>query len=237
MNPPPPSWLPFVAAIATLTAALVALFKEDIVKTWRRPNLTMRIMLASPDCVRMPVVVRYRNAAPVATYVPEGQWEGQCYFFRLWIENKGHLGERVQVYVQSVSRQMGDGRSELVPEFIPMNLRWADSPDPDKPLIFESINPAMGRYCDFASVSEPTNPTEPLREGMAQGESTFNLQTQVTPNTQGNRLKPGNYTIRLLVAASNAKPKAFTVALEWRGRYIEETARMFGEAVKLTITG
>jgi hypothetical protein len=62
MNPPPPRWVPFVAAVATLTAALVALFKEDIVKIWRRPDLTMRIKLTSPDCVRMPVVVRYTEA-------------------------------------------------------------------------------------------------------------------------------------------------------------------------------
>jgi hypothetical protein len=115
-----------------------------------------------------------------------------------------------------------------------MNLRWADS-DPNKPLIFETINPAMGRYCDFASVSDTTNPTEVRREGMAEGEATFNLQTQVTPNTQGNRLKPGKYTIKLIVAASNAKPKSFTVPLDWSGRYMEDPVRMFGEAVKLTV--
>src|ERR1019366_9224195 len=95
----------------------------------------------------------------------EGRWTGSCYFFRLWVKNTGHLAERVQVYVDSVSRQMGDGRTELVTDFIPLNLRWADSP-PDKPLIFETINPAMGRYCDFAAVSGPTNPTEGLRDGM-----------------------------------------------------------------------
>lgn len=130
---------------------------------------------------------------------------------------------------------MGDNRAELVTDFIPMNLRWADS-DPNKPLIFEAINPAMGRYCDFACVSPPSNPTEVRREGMAEGEATFNLQTQVTPSTLGNRLKPGKYTIKLVVAASNSKPKAFTVALDWSGRYMEDPARMFGEAVKLTVT-
>ncbi len=110
-------------------------------------------------------------------------WQGYCYFLRLWVENKGYFAERVQVYVKSVSYQMGDGLSKIVEEFIPMNLRWADSPDPSRPIIFESINPSMGRYCDFATVSDPTNTTERIREGMANGESTFNLQTQVTPNT------------------------------------------------------
>ena len=244
MNPPSPSWVPFVAAAATLIAALVALFKEDVVKLWRRPKLSLRMLLAAPDCVQMPVEVRYRVLIPADMYMPpasgtnavapiregEGRWTGNCYYFRLWIANAGHLAERVQVYVDSIRREMGDGRSELVTDFIPMNLRWADSPD--KPIIFETINPAMGRYCDFGAVSEPSNPTEPLRNGMRQGESTFNLQTQVAPNTQGNRLKPGKYTIKLLVAASNSKPKAFTITLDWAGQYMADSARMFGEAVR-----
>jgi len=225
---PPPYWVPFVAAGATLIAALVALFKEDVVKLWRRPKLTLRILLESPDCVLMPVAV-----VSGTTLI----WQGNCYFLRLWVENKGYFAERVQVYVKSASYQVGDGRSKIVEEFIPMNLRWADSPDPAKPLIFESINPFMGRYCDLATVSDPTNTTEAIREGMAAGESTFNLQTQATPNTQGNRLRPNSYVIELLVAASNAKPTAYTISLEWKGRYIEDPARMFGEGVKLKIDG
>jgi hypothetical protein len=223
----PPYWVPFVAAGATLIAALVALFKEDVVKLWRRPKLSIRMLLESPDCVLMPVTV-----VTGTTVV----WEGYCYFLRLWVENKGNFAERVQVYVKSVSYQMGDGRSKIVEEFIPMNLRWADSPDPSRPIIFESINPSMGRYCDFATVSDPANTTERIRQGMETGESTFSLQTQVTPNTQGNRLRPNNYIIELLVAASNAKPKKYTVTLEWKGRYIQDPSRMFGEGMKLKIT-
>jgi hypothetical protein len=234
--------VPFVAATATLIAACVALFKEDIVKLWRRPALSLRLLLGAPDSVQMPIVVTYIYRLPEPEVPPgspaerQGRWTGDCYFFRLWVKNSGHLAERVQVYVDSVSRQLGDGRPQLMTDFIPMNLHWSDSP-PDKPIIFETINPAMGRYCDFGAVSGPTNPTESLREGMTAGESTFNLQTQVTPNTQGNRLKPGRYTIKLLVAASNAKPKAFNVTLDWSGRYMEESARMFGEGIReLTIT-
>jgi hypothetical protein len=163
-------------------------------------------------------------------------WRGKCYYFRLWVENRGHLAERIQVYVNSVSHQMGDGRCEIVPEFIPMNLRWADSPE-SKPLIFETLNPYMGKHCDFGTVSPTTNPTETIREGINQGESTFNLQTEVFSNNEVHRLKPGKYNIELLVAASNAKPKTFTVNLEWNGRFEETTARMFVESVKVKIAG
>jgi len=59
-----------VAAAATLIAALVALFKEDFVKLWRRPSLSIRMLLAAPDCVQMPVEVRYRVSIPADMYVP-----------------------------------------------------------------------------------------------------------------------------------------------------------------------
>ena len=93
MNPPPPSWVPFVAATATLIAALVALFKEDVAKLWRRPNLRLRITLGAPDCVLMQVVVRYEYLAVPNVYanraaVTSGvggdrelrEWHGSCYF-------------------------------------------------------------------------------------------------------------------------------------------------------------
>jgi hypothetical protein len=64
MNPPLASWVAFVAAAATLIAALVALFKKDFVKLLRRPELSMRMLLAAPDCVQMPVEVRCRVSIP-----------------------------------------------------------------------------------------------------------------------------------------------------------------------------
>ncbi len=75
--------------IVTTGAVIVALFKEDIVKQWRRPELQIRMLLESPDCVQMPVSVTIGDSLA---------WQGKCYFFRLWVENKGHFAERVQVY-------------------------------------------------------------------------------------------------------------------------------------------
>lgn len=103
MNPPPTSWVPFVAATATLIAACVALFKEDIAKLWRRPALSLRLLLGAPDSVQMPIVVTYIYRLPEPEVPPgapaerQGQWTGDCYFFRLWVKNSGHLAERVQV--------------------------------------------------------------------------------------------------------------------------------------------
>lgn len=225
--------MPFVAPVATFTAAAVALFKEDIVKIWRRPALRIRMLLKPPDCVLTPTTIRRDLANGTTLEI----WKGKCYYFRLWIENRGsYLAERVQVYVKSVSHQMGDGRCEIVSEFIPMNLRWADSPEPGRTLIFETLNPNMGKHCDFGTVLPPNTRLEKIREGMKEGESTLNLQTEVFPSNEGHRLRPGKYKIELLVAASNAKPKAFTVNLDWNGHYEETTERMFVDSLKVEIT-
>ena len=87
----------------------------------------------------MPVIVGFHKNAVYQT------WQGDCYYFRLWVSNEAdHLAERVQVYVKGIGLVMGDGRCETVPEFIPMNLRWADS-EPGKSVTFESLNPHMGK--------------------------------------------------------------------------------------------
>jgi hypothetical protein len=220
----------YATAIATFSAAFVALFKEDVVTLWRRPALGIRMLLKAPDCMPVPVVVTY------AVTGGTNQWKGDCYFFRLWIQNDGSTcAERVQVYVKSVSRLMGDGSLEPLPDFAPMNLRWPHSPDPARPIIFETLNPHMGKHCDFGSVSPTTNPTETPRDGMDKGESTFNLQTEVFSNNEAHRLRVGRYSIKILVAASNAKPRQFTIRLDWNGRFEATATRMLSESVKVEI--
>jgi hypothetical protein len=223
---------PYAAAVTTFTAAVIALFKEDIVKGWRKPILSMRIQLKAPDCMLIPTIVTF------STPDNHRQWQGDCYFFRLWVENKGNVvAERVQVYVQSVSYEMGDGTVQAVQEFTPTNLRWAHSSEPNKPIIFETLNPLMGKHCDFGSISPSDNFAEVPREGMKEGESTFNLQTEVFLNNHGHRLRPGNYRIVLRVAASNAPPKTFSISLAWKGRYEPIPTDLYSRSITITIAG
>jgi hypothetical protein len=96
-----------IAPIATFTAALVALFKEDIVKRWRRPKFTLRLLLRSPDSGTVPTVVMWREPADQEVK----KWEGDVYYFRLWVGNEGPWhAERVQVYIRSISNRLGDRR-------------------------------------------------------------------------------------------------------------------------------
>src|SRR6266536_4664681 len=202
-----------LAPIATFTAALVALFKEDFVKRWRRPKLTLRLLLGPPDCSAIRSVVSWLDPSGQAAQ----KWEGNIFYFRFWVENAGSWpAERVEVNLRSISNRLGDGRLGEVREFIPMDLRWAHSPA-NGPAIFETLNPHMGKHCDLGSVSPASNGSEKPLAGMRDGESTFNLATQVFPNNNCHRLKAGKYRLEILVAAQNARPKRFLVDIDWNG--------------------
>lgn len=220
------------AAIAsTLTAILAALFKEEVAKLWRKPKIRLRIQLEPPDCVLMPSEVLY-----VDNEGKERVWQGSIYFFRLRVENVGNsVAERVQVFVNSVKYKRGDSKLEPVADFVPMNLRWANSPDPSNPILFETLNPKMGKHCDFGSVSPVSNPTQLPRPGMDPNLTTFNLWVEVFPNNRGHCLPPSTYVIELLVAGSNVQPHTVLLDLEWNGRFREPESVMYSESVKLRL--
>jgi len=222
-------WTHFIAPSATLTATLTALFKDEIATVWRKPKLDLKVRLRVPDCVLMPTLVRYQLDSE------ELEWRGNMYFFRLWIKNTGNRpAERVQVYVQSISYEI-DGERSAVSDFIPMNLRWANSIEPNKPTIFETLNPSMGKHCDFGSVSPTTNPTQSPRDGMSPGQSTFNLWTEVFPSNRGHELRPGKYLLELQVAASNVEPCTFVLSLDWSGLFEELPQTMYSRSIKLRL--
>jgi hypothetical protein len=85
------------APIATFTAALVALFKEDFVKGWRHPKLTLQLRLGPPDSNAIWSIVEWPDPSGVQ------RWEGEIFYFRFWIENTGSWpAERVEVNLRSI---------------------------------------------------------------------------------------------------------------------------------------
>ena len=77
--------------------ALVALFKEEIVKRWRRPILDLSLHVAPPDCYK--TELRDLRPGPGDDVQIRGidKWHvANCYYFRLWVDNHGKTrAERV----------------------------------------------------------------------------------------------------------------------------------------------
>src|SRR5262245_53997754 len=109
----------WAGATATFLAVLVALFRDEILRVWRKPKLTTLIALAPPDCHK--TTLTYMVQQPVVTYR-----SADCYYLRLWVKNDGKTrAERVQVFAAKLLRRNAGGSFKEVDAFLPMNLRWA----------------------------------------------------------------------------------------------------------------
>ena len=213
----------WAGAIATSAAVVVALFKEEISRVFRRPKLVVRIQPIAPDCVKTPIHV---------TAGGNLQWAGEAYFLRLWIENSGALrAEKVQVFLADVKRLQSDGSFGTVPGFLPMNLRWSHT-DFFKPEVYaDGISPKMGKHCDLACISDPHNPTLPPLPDSPQGKTTVDLWLEVFPATQSHRLPTGTYVLEVRVAAANSWPANFRIQLNNNGEWFTNEAKMFARGV------
>jgi hypothetical protein len=233
----------WLSAVGTLFAVIVALFKEEIVRLWRRPRLDARIALRSPDCEKIEIQVSTTPQLQFSGTNAEGLlsvtgnivappiWRGEAFFFRVWIENNGRQrAEKVQVFASRLKLKYADSIFRPVESFLPMNLRWTHSQS-NVPEIFADINPSMGRHCDLGSISDPKNPTQTPLRGLDGGQVSFDLALEVFPNTQSHRLPPGCYQLEMRLAAANARPVVKTIEINFSGRWHADVADMFKSGI------
>jgi hypothetical protein len=129
--------------------------------------------------------------------------------------NVGNVrAEKVEVFVRRAFME----KKEL-PQFTPMNLRWSNG-DFQKPTIYtDGISPQMGRYCDFAAISDPAHPE------LKGTETRLQLQFQLLqPTTEW--LQPGKYTFDISLAASNCDPVTWVVELHLTGLWSDNEKTM-----------
>jgi hypothetical protein len=240
------TWL---SSIGTLLAIIVALFKEELIQLWRRPELIGRVALQAPDCEKMDIqVMASQNpqllisgtnvegqVSVTGSIVPNASlWRGEAYYFRIWIENRGRQrADDVQVFAAHLRFKHADGIFRSVETFLPMNLRWSHSRT-SLPDIFADINPLMGKHCDLGFISDPENPTLPALPLLDRGQVTFDLALEALSNTQSHRLLPGTYQLELRIAAANAKPVARQIQLTFSGRWYSDIKDMFKTGIGIT---
>jgi len=213
-------WAPLLAAGATLLAVLVALFRESFFLWWRRPQLTATIRPEPPDCNKSQV----RLSTGMVS----------AYYFRLWVKNIGRsTATGVQVFAAQLQRRHADGTFRREQRFLPMNLRWSHTG-----VVFsDRIAPQMGQHCELGIVF-PLNATDPMiirPAKLPSGKTHFQLETEVRPFTGNSSLEPGTYLLRVLVAASNATPRAFNLAISVLGDWYDDEAEMLSKGVGVKV--
>ncbi len=208
----------WTGAIATFIAVLVALFKEDIGKFWRCPNLDVRVKLEAPDCHKIPLQVINQSTGELLRTI-------NSYYLRLWVFNSGRVrADRVQVFASKLLRQHADGEFKKEQSFLPMNLKWSHSQLSSKgPEIFaEGISPDMGKHCDLGHIKEAET-------------TKLELDLEVLPNTGSHILNPGKYRLDIKIAAANFKPITRTIEINLTGAWFDDEARMFSDGLGLKV--
>jgi len=77
----------WLGVIVTFAAVMVALFKDEFWRHWRRPELKGSISLSPPDCNKGPIIRIDDN------------FSADCYHLRFRVENIGKSrAETVQVF-------------------------------------------------------------------------------------------------------------------------------------------
>ncbi len=222
----------WAGAIATFLAVLVALFKDELLHWWRKPELRVSIELASPDCEKTTLTYQ-------AQKIPITQISAECYYLRIWVKNVGKTrAEQVQVFAAKLSRRNADGSFKEVEHFLPMNLRWAHAQQGARgPEIFaEGISPKMGKHCDLGHVIDPKFRKDLGYDlpTLAADDTVLALDLEVQPNTLSHLVEPGVYRLELRVAAGNCLPVNHTLEITITGKWFSDQAKMFSDGLGIT---
>lgn len=223
----------WVGAIGTSCAVIVALFKDEVTKRWRRPKLFVTAELRPPHC-HMTTLGPYQVQRTALTTVVTA-----CYYLRLWIENNGRSrADRVQVFVARVQRKIADGTFSDVSSFLPMNLRWSHGlPDGGVEIYADGISPKMGKHCDLARIIDPVNRKDFGEDipGLSAESTVLALELEVRPNTGAHLLRPGQYRIEIHLAAANCVPSINTIEMTVTGKWSKDEGWMFREGIGMRV--
>ena len=230
----------WVGYFATVFAVIVALFKNELIRIWRKPKLKARIKLSPPDSIRVKKEITVRAGAISSTIRNDG------YYFRLWVENVGNQrAEKVQVFMSKLFRRHEDGSFKEEKEFLPVNLRWSTGPVMPVygangatllPEIFaDGISPKMGKHCDFGSI-KPLVKSHVRVGAIEQDENVsspdkFEFNVEFPPINKTNQVDPGVYRIELKLAAANTEPVTKIIELNHKGVWYEDEGKMFSEGI------
>ena len=218
------TWL---GAGLTFLAVLVALIKEELQRLWRRPVLDVSVKTEPPDCHKSKTLYSDPKTGSVLG-------EGDCYYLRLWVHNKGNLpATNVQVFGSGLFQETVPNKFISVDNFLPMNLRWAHT----KEILRDRIAPKMGRHCDLGHIADPKlkHLHKETKPGVPNDKTALFLDLEVLPFTLVHLLQPGSYKLNLIISADNSSPVKKVVKIMHSGNWFEDENKMFTKGIGLVL--
>ncbi len=214
----PSSLAQWFAAVGTIAAVIVALFKDPIIAWRRAPRLAVTCTKETPWTVKTPIIAQ--GPLPGQGLVT---WSGQGYYVRIKVENTGRSrAEKVQVSAQKLARRGADNQFVDIPTILPLNLKWANL----GVAILDGISPKMSSFCDVIALCDPDNPVQRRPNGALPTVTIGQIQLEVDPFTDGHLLAPGTYRLSLRIAAGNVEPIDRIVEFVHTGTWTQDDVLM-----------
>jgi hypothetical protein len=214
--------------VGTIAAVIVALFKDLIIAWSRKPRLEATCKKESPWTVRTPIVVQDDQRRVL--------WTGDCYFVRAIVKNTGKTrAEKVQVYAEKLAKLGADGKFEDIEMFIPLNLKWSNSPSDRSVAILDGISPKMAAFCDVVSLCDPANPHQRRPPGAPASSPIGQLQLEIDPFTGAHLLSQGTYRLTLRIAAANVEPTEMVFEFKHTGGWLQDDAAMRRDCLAVSL--
>jgi hypothetical protein len=225
----PSSVAQWFGAVGTISAVILALFKDFILASYRKPILQISCSKDPPFTSRTPIISASKNSNVV--------WTGDCYYVRAQVLNRGKTrAEKVQVYASKLAKKGADQRFADMPAFLPLNAKWSNSPPGQPSAILDGISPKMAAFVDLVGLSDPANPYQGRPTGTPAGVTVAELQLEVAPLSGSNLLPPGTYQLTLRIAAANVAPIEKTFEFSHTGTWLENDADMRRDGFGLFLT-
>ncbi len=211
-----------VVAAGTIVLAVVAIFGNSISRWLRRPKLKVKVDPNPPHCHKTYLTRR-----------DTGEFIGDCYYFRILIENNGKTSAKeVEVYAKELLKQKKDGTYKAVSSFMPMNLVWSHVGC----MLFPAIHRGSGKHCDVFHILDPSKRSSaPMeqddRDDIPANKAILSFDTIVQAHTKGHLQPPGVYRLEVVVAAENSKAFSKTLFIETSGEWMDDEERMLSDGV------
>lgn len=211
-----PEW---VAIISALLLGIGGTFRDWVIYCFKKPKLKIEFKLEPPYSHKIDFRV------PTT-----GEFVCDSYYFRLKIKNEGNYQmEGVEVTAAELYQKNENGQYEKMKDFLPLNLVWSHVRRITMPRIYRQLY----RYCDFGHIIE-SKYANLDRFGIGDSSNiVFRLDTVVEPNTGSHILKPGDYKIKIIVAAKNVKTQSKIYNLIIKDEWTDNEEEMLSRNISI----
>lgn len=205
-----PQWWAIVVA---LVLGLIGIFQDWLRKKIWKPDLKIEFRLNPPDSHK----TMMRNSNTNKIVYP-------TYYLRARIENTGNYQlEDVEAMVTEKTKREPNGQFKRDAEFLPLNLIWTVTHEITK----SKIQPGLFKFIDFGHVEE-TRFKNLSTFGLSNNSRVvLELCTETSPNTGSHIIFPGEYRIKIIIAANNLKPITKIYSLVITDNWTDNQSEMF----------